>query len=151
MTFKRLLKQTGFTKQMIDLMNIIEDEYGYPVDIEFTLNFTEDESYRINIVQCRPHQTNIISDDLDFDEKSLDNHTVVFQSKSNFMGGGTIMRLHQVVIVDPYEYSHLEEHHKFDVARAIRQINNVIPECGRNTLLLGPADGGLRHQRWVFL
>lgn len=141
-TFDRLLKQTDFTEQMMELMNIIEDEYEYPVDIEFTLNYKEDGSYKINLVQCRPHQTNIISDDLDFDESRLVSYKPVFQSKSNFMGGNTIIRLHQVVIVDPYEYCRLSEPDKFSVARAIRQINNDIPESKRHTLLLGPGRWG---------
>ncbi|MGD9808036.1 MAG: PEP/pyruvate-binding domain-containing protein [Deferribacterales bacterium] len=141
-TFDRLLKQTDFTEQMMELMNIIEDEYEYPVDIEFTLNFTEDGSYKVNLVQCRPHQTNIISDDLDFDESRLADYKPVFQSKSNFMGGNAIIRLHQVIVVDPYEYYYLSESEKFSVARAIRQINDDIPECGRQTLLLGPGRWG---------
>lgn len=142
LTFERLLKQTEFTTDMMELMNIIEDEYEYPVDIEFTLNFADDGSYKVNLVQCRPQQTSIISDDLDFDESSLADYSPVFQSKSNFMGGNTIMRIHQVIVVDPYEYSQLKEEDKYSVARAIRQINKGIPDCGRHTLLLGPGRWG---------
>ncbi|ADD68939.1 pyruvate phosphate dikinase PEP/pyruvate- binding protein [Denitrovibrio acetiphilus DSM 12809] len=142
LTFGRLLKQTDFTHEMKDLMNTIEAEYEYPVDIEFTVNFTEDDSYKINLVQCRPHQTNIISDTKDISAEELEKYSTIFKSKSNFMGGNVVMKIQQVVLVDPYEYSMLKEDEKYQLARAIREINQDIEETGRNTLLLGPGRWG---------
>ncbi len=142
LTFDRLLKQTNFTQDMQDLMNTIEREYEYPVDIEFTLNFTEEGGYQTNLVQCRPHQTNIITDQTQIDEAELVKYDPVFKSKSNFMGGNVIMEIHQIIHVDPYEYTRLSEKDKFALAIAIRHINNAIPGCKRNTMLLGPGRWG---------
>lgn len=142
LTFDRLLKQTEFTSEMADLMNTIEYEYEYPVDIEFTLNFTPEGGYKVNLVQCRPHQTNIISDMDEIDPEKLRDYSPFFRSKSNFMGGNTVMRIHQIVFVDPQGYSRLPEDKKFETARAIRQINQGIEKKNRNTLLLGPGRWG---------
>jgi hypothetical protein len=127
---------------MQDLMNTIEDEYEYPVDIEFTINFTNEDNYKINLVQCRPHQTNIISGDNDSDIKDLGSFDTIFKSKSNFMGGNVLMKLQQVIYVEPSEYIKLDEREKFAVARAIRAINRGIEKCKRHTLLLGPGRWG---------
>jgi uncharacterized protein YdhG (YjbR/CyaY superfamily) len=142
LTFDRLLKKTEFPKVMQDLMNTIEDEYEYPVDIEFTINFTNEDNYKINLVQCRPHQTNIISGDNDSDIKDLGSFDTIFKSKSNFMGGNVLMKLQQVIYVEPSEYIKLDEREKFAVARAIRAINRGIEKCKRHTLLLGPGRWG---------
>ncbi|WP_022850843.1 PEP/pyruvate-binding domain-containing protein [Limisalsivibrio acetivorans] len=142
LTFDRLLKQTDFTKDMTRLMNTLEGEYEYPVDIEFTLNFTDDSSFMINLVQCRPHQTSIITKDPGFDEKDLKSYTPLFSSKSNFMGGNTLMNLNQIVFVNPSEYSRLNDNERFSVVRGIREINNEIKTSNRQTLLLGPGRWG---------
>ena len=42
--------------QMQKLMQIIQQEYKHPVDIEFTMNLSENGEYSINLLQCRPLQ-----------------------------------------------------------------------------------------------
>jgi hypothetical protein len=142
LTFERLLKQTPFPEIMSSLMNTLEREYQYPVDIEFTLNFFDSEGFTINLVQCRPHQTSIISDVPVTDRQAMDGCEPLFRSKSNFMGGNVMMNIHQIVYVDPQKYSRLKEKDKYAVAGVIRQINKQIEICGRNTLLLGPGRWG---------
>lgn len=141
LTFDRLLK-TEFPQVMQKLMHTIEAEYEYPVDIEFTINFTND-GFQISLVQCRPHQTSIISDDdNDSDIKDLSEFKPLFESKSNFMGGNVLMKLQQVIYVEPAAYVELDERQKYAVARAIRSINKGIEQCKRHTLLLGPGRWG---------
>jgi hypothetical protein len=55
--FRRLLAKTDFPKVMRDLLRLLSQIYDYPVDVEFTANFTGDGHFRINLVQCRPLQT----------------------------------------------------------------------------------------------
>lgn len=35
-------------------MQLLQKEYEYPVDIEFTVNLSETGEYSINLLQCRP-------------------------------------------------------------------------------------------------
>jgi hypothetical protein len=57
LTFEKLLTETSFTEIMRNMLKILESHYQYPVDIEFTVNFTQDRKPVINVLQCRPLQT----------------------------------------------------------------------------------------------
>ena len=39
-----------------EILSTIHDHYNYPVDVEFTINFSQDGDFLINLVQCRPLQ-----------------------------------------------------------------------------------------------
>lgn len=55
-SFDSLFRDTGFVDAMKRILRTLEKAYTYPVDIEFTLNFTGDDSWKVNIVQCRPFE-----------------------------------------------------------------------------------------------
>ena len=52
-------RATDFVATMRTLCRALQDAYQYPVDIEFTANFTSPTDYRINLLQCRPFQVKI--------------------------------------------------------------------------------------------
>jgi len=54
LTFDKLLTKTAFVRDMREMLRVLEAAYNHPVDIEFTANFTDNETYRINLLQCRP-------------------------------------------------------------------------------------------------
>ena len=56
LTFTNLLTQTSFTEDMKKILSTLSTAYNNPVDIEFTVNFIDDVTYRINLLQCRPFQ-----------------------------------------------------------------------------------------------
>ena len=56
LTLDRLLSATRFVEDMREMLRVLQEAYEYPVDVEFTVNFFGGESYRINLVQCRPLQ-----------------------------------------------------------------------------------------------
>ena len=60
LTFEHLLSQTPFVGDMRQMLQILQDAYDYPVDLEFTANFFDRDQYKINLVQCRPLQ--VVSD-----------------------------------------------------------------------------------------
>ena len=51
-----LVRNRELMKQMQRMMLLIQDEYGEPVDIEYTINVSESGEYMINLLQCRPLQ-----------------------------------------------------------------------------------------------
>jgi hypothetical protein len=57
LTFEEFLKG-DFPRLMRSLLQTLEEAYSYPVDTEFTVNFDKKGNYRINLLQCRPLQTN---------------------------------------------------------------------------------------------
>ena len=59
LTFETLFSETTFPTVMQGILKDLEKAYGYPVDVEFTVNFGGQgkEDFQINVVQCRPLQT----------------------------------------------------------------------------------------------
>jgi len=57
LTFEKPLSKTDFPQIMQKMLKTLESHYQYPVDIEFTANFTKNDELKINLLQCRPLQT----------------------------------------------------------------------------------------------
>jgi len=136
--FNKLLGRTGFPAVMRRMLALLSRVYDHPVDIEFTANFTKDDRFRINLLQCRPLQTRGPGrapgiPDVDRDE-------CFFVVKGNFMGGNIRLPVDYVVYVDARAYSMLNEQEKYAVARQIGQINMKLK--GKSNILVGPGRWG---------
>ncbi len=57
LTFDNLLARSSLTGVMHRMLKKLEEIYDYPVETEFTVNFTQANAYKINLLQCRPVQT----------------------------------------------------------------------------------------------
>ena len=53
---ERILSNAEFVRDMRLILRTLQEAYRYPVDIEFTVNFTPEGEYVINLLQCRPLQ-----------------------------------------------------------------------------------------------
>jgi len=54
LSFKGIINNTEVLNYFKNILKILEESYEHPVDIEFTLNFINQESPKISLVQCRP-------------------------------------------------------------------------------------------------
>jgi hypothetical protein len=84
--FHKLLSDTGFPTLMRDMLALISKVYEYPVDIEFTANFTSGNNFRVNLLQCRPLQTRGLGRSIEIPHLA-DAKDCLFSGKGNFMGG----------------------------------------------------------------
>ncbi len=142
LTFENLFKDTSFAQDMREILNVLEDNYQYPVDIEFTVNFSKQNNPMINLLQCRPLQTKgqqahvrIPSD--------LNPADIIFRGKGYFMGGSLSTDLHRIIYVKEEGYVALTQSQKYDVARLVGSLNKQIVQRDREpTLLLGPGRWG---------
>jgi hypothetical protein len=124
------------------IMSILEKAYDYPVEIEFTLNFTGSGAYKLNLLQCRPLQTHGLGKKVDI-PLSIPRSKLIFESRGYFLGGNISQQVLRVIFVDPVGYSRLELSDKHEVARIIGEVNRAA--CDRqNTpaLLIGPGRWG---------
>lgn len=141
LTFDGVLKHTGVVEDLRRMLRILHNAYEHPVDIEFTINFLDPHTYKINLLQCRPLQfegTDIarlpavhpqVSDIL------MDAHAaVVGQSRFIALGG--------IVYIVPELYAKLSVQDRFEVARLLGQINRTLPEHGDKWMLIGPGRWG---------
>jgi len=137
-TFEKLLAQTDFALKMKQMFQALSSAYDYPVDVEFTLNFSADKNMQINLVQCRPLQARGVGGQVVL-PKDLPKEKLVFSSKGNFMGGNVSLKLKQLVFIDSRTYGNLLIKEKYELARLLGRLNDDAP-----TLLVGPGRWGTR-------
>jgi hypothetical protein len=142
LTFEKLLKETDFVPYMRKILKCLESSYRYPVDVEFTVNFTKEGKLMINLLQCRPLQTKgrrpTVSIPTDVKPDKL-----LFLCHGYFMGGSISADIKRIVFVEPKAYEALPLQQKYDVARTIGTLNRQITSRDdTGLLLLGPGRWG---------
>ncbi|MBN1796395.1 MAG: PEP/pyruvate-binding domain-containing protein [Sedimentisphaerales bacterium] len=142
LTFEKLLSETDFTETMRRMLKTLEENYKYPVDVEFTANFSNKDHLRINLVQCRPLQTKglttkvVIPDDIKPDK-------ILFEQQGHNMGGNISMLVKHVIYVEPTKYQQATQNEKYDIARLVGQLNRQIADRETMpTILMGPGRWG---------
>ncbi|MFO7577830.1 MAG: PEP/pyruvate-binding domain-containing protein [Pelovirga sp.] len=142
LTFDDFLEKTDFTALMQRLLKTIEKAYGYPVDVEFTANFTAARTVKIDVVQCRPLQTRGAETTLEV-PRDVPEQELFFRSTGNFMGGNVSHRIDWIIWIEPAEYLRLPLAEKYEIARLVGRLNKRIAnrEQGR-TMLIGPGRWG---------
>jgi len=142
LTFKKLLSETDFTKVMQKMLRILEARYQYPVDIEFTVNFTADSGFRINLVQCRPLQTKGLQAEVRIPQ-DIEPERILFASQGYTMGGSITHPIMRIILVEPKAYVEMPISEKYSVARLIGRLNRQIADRRQTpTMLLGPGRWG---------
>jgi hypothetical protein len=137
--FKGLLTKTEFPQLVSRVLGSLKTAYNYPVDIEFTANFSGDSSFRFNLLQCRPLQTKGFGKAVEIPELGQEN--IFFSSsKGNFMGGNVRLPLDCAIFIKAKEYLELPERDKYQTARLIGTLNQKLK--GHSVLLAGPGRWG---------
>jgi hypothetical protein len=141
-TFDPLLSSGSFAPMMQKMLKTLEDRYGYPVDIEFTVNFGPDRIPRVNLLQCRPFQTRGQGARVTIPE-TIPGERILFQSEGNFMGGSLNQPLKRILYVDPENYYRLPLAEKYSIARLIGKLNQqILSREEVPALLIGPGRWG---------
>jgi len=142
-TFDNLVSETKFGATMQKILKTLEAAYGYPVDIEFTVNFKKDGAFQVNLLQCRPMQTKGLGHRVRI-PKTIPKNRIVFQSKGNFLGGNILQAIDKIIYVDPKAYCGLDtQSERYDVARAVGELNRKIESRDKAAvMLLGPGRWG---------
>ena len=142
LTFKKLLSNTNFTEIMQKILKTLENHYQYPVDIEFTVNFTNDNAFKINLVQCRPLQTKGIKANVQLPE-NIKSEKILFASRGYTMGGSISQPIKRIIYVDPQAYVETPISQKYSIARLIGKLNRQIANREITpTILFGPGRWG---------
>lgn len=142
LTFKGLLQETDLMGELRRMLHVLEQAYGVPVDVEFSVNFLHKQDYRINILQCRPFQIR------NEEEGDLGTGIVPRQkwidAKGPVIGVGLYSRIDRVILVRGEAYSMLTEQKQYAVAKTIGRLNRLTPENARY-LLIGSGRWGTRE------
>lgn len=134
---KGLVEKDILMKQMQEIMQQIQAEYQYPVDIEFTINLSDTGEYTINLLQCRPLQvfkdTGKVSIPTEIPEDKI-----LLENVSSSMGLSRNVPLDLIVKVDPVAYYNMPYVEKSKVANLIGKINWTYRGQGKHMLLIVP-------------
>lgn len=142
-TFDNLLSGKEFRDVMHTILQVLEKKYGYPVDIEFTVNFKKRDKFQLNLLQCRPMQTKGLGHKVDIPQE-ISKEKIIFRSNGNFLGGNISLKIDRIIYVDPKAYCGIESQSgKYDIARIIGDINRYALSGEKMTvMLLGPGRWG---------
>jgi hypothetical protein len=142
LTFENLLTETSFAQRMQKILKTLESHYQYPVDIEFTVNFTQDQKPLINLLQCRPLQTRGRQGHVEVPEQ-IDPEKILFKCEGHFMGGSIYQDIKKIIYVDPEAYINLPLSEKYDIARLVGELNRrVKTKEAEPTIFFGPGRWG---------
>ncbi len=142
LTFEKLLADAKFTQIMQKMLKTLEDRYQYPIDIEFTVNFVHDDTFKINLVQCRPLQTKGLKAGARIPE-NIQPEKVFFATEGYTMGGSISQPIRRIIYVDSQAYVETPISQKYSIARLIGKLNAHIGNKEVTpTILLGPGRWG---------
>lgn len=141
LTFDQLLARTAFVADMRQMLKILEEAYAYPVDIEFTANFSDEDHYKINLVQCRPLQ--VTADMAATSLPAAEAEDIVLEASGAVIGKSRHHPIDRVIYVPPAVYGKLPIQDRYAVARLIGRLVHVDDAQGPRTVMLaGPGRWG---------
>jgi len=144
LTFDRLLKQTPFVNDCRVMLQTLEKVYQNPVDIEFTMNFLDDEQYKINLLQCRPLQVQGL-ETIHLPAFSVAEADRIIEARGAVIGQSRLISVDRFVYVVPEQYSKLPIRDRYEVARLLGRVNSLGNNGGALSLaLIGPGRWGTR-------
>ncbi len=129
-----LVKNQEFIDEMKEIMNTLETAYDYPVDIEYTVNVGEDNSFNVNLLQCRPLQVSINNEAIEMPEDK----NVFFHIKESSMGMSRKSEIDTICYVDPHRYYEYPYAQKSSISHVINDVNAYCKENGKNAILIVP-------------
>jgi len=141
LTFDRLLRETGLVQDLRDMLQVLETAYDYPVDLEFTANFTEDGDYKISLLQCRPLQVEGAAM-VELPKVQVKDEDRIIAARGAVIGRSLLASVDRFVYVSPQLYARLPQQARHEVARIIGVINHVGGEDIRTVMMLGPGRWG---------
>lgn len=147
LNFSELLEETDFVNDMKIMLKTLEKAYESTVDIEFTLNFFNNESvekkdFMINLVQCRPLDIRG-SDNQDSIDENISPENTILKSSGPIIGQSRSDKIDRIIYVSPQSYGYLSESERYSVARLIGRLahEKTCKSCF-NIMLMGPGRWG---------
>ncbi len=133
---QNLLENRRFTGMMQNILRQLQEVYGSPVDIEYTVNLSPEGDFVVNLLQCRPLYVGPAGKAESV--PSLPAEDVLFHLQNSSMGQSKVRNIDVVVSIDPKGYYAYPYPKKSQVAAAVGEINRHYKGAGRSILLLAP-------------
>ncbi len=138
----RTLRQLPLVDDLRALLSTLRTAYGCPVEIEFTVNITERDTYRINLLQCRPLQIKEQNGRVEV-PKSLSAENLLLKANGAVLGTNRTLKVSRIIYVVPSAYAALPTRFRFSVAKAIGKVARLHGKMDEGAqMLIGPGRFG---------
>ncbi len=144
LTFNKLLSDKEFVNDIKEMLEILRKAYNFHVDIEFTANFQNDGTYKINLVQCRPFQITGDMRTLKIPE-NINGSDLIIRTRGPIVGNSISTIINRVIYVIPEVYGKLNISDRYSIARLIGELTHSDKTGARkkiNIALIGPGRWG---------
>lgn len=141
LTFEGLLKNQRFVTLMRNVLKKLERHYGRPVDIEFTVEITNEQSpeFILHLLQCRPLSKQEWGENARI-PSDVPPEDIVFLSR-RLAPSGRVSDIRYIVYVLPEQYCRVPDYEtRFEIARVIGRLNKRLK--GETFILMGPGRWG---------
>lgn len=132
-----LTRNKALMQDMKDILHLIECHYEYPVDTEYTINFSSDGAYVIDLLQCRPLQLSEEGDRIQLPQDIL-KESILLETKGVSMGFSRENDVDCVVYIDPVAYYNMPYRRKYEIKNALAEVNWHYRGKGKHLVLLTP-------------
>ena len=142
LTLDKVLSETPFVTDMREMLKILRETYGCHVDVEFTANFSSSDSYKINLVQCRPLQIKE-GQPVAGSVPHLEKENLIMEVHGGIIGQSRTLTIDQIIYVVPSVYGNLPQADRYSVARLIGKLTHAGTRPKAATIMLiGPGRWG---------
>ena len=142
-----LTRNSALMELMRNMMQQLQKSYGQSVDIEFTINLSEDGDFVVNLLQCRPllvlHQDDAGRGS---SERSSDTGSrfpdadcsILLETLHSSMGMSRSVPVDGIVYIDPVAYYQMPYADKSSVAKSLGAFNWAFRDQEKTLVLLTP-------------
>ena len=141
-----LTKNSELMELMRNMMQQLQEAYGQSVDIEFTINLSEDGDFVVNLLQCRPllvlPQDNAAGSLDDASGSGIhcpdEDCSILLETLRSSMGMSRSVPVDGIVYIDPVAYYQMPYADKSAVAKSLGAFNWLFRDQEKTLVLLTP-------------
>ncbi|MBN2891594.1 MAG: nucleotidyltransferase domain-containing protein [Bacteroidales bacterium] len=134
-TFNGLVQNTDFIQQIEAILNVLQTEFGYPVDVEFAHDGKD-----FYLLQSRPQSYSELNNPAEIPNPDIDD---VLFSANKYISNGTVSNITNIVYIDPEKYSQISDFETLvEIGNTVGRLNKLLPK--RQFVLIGPGRWGSR-------
>jgi hypothetical protein len=142
LTFDELLRNQDFVSLMRAVLQKLEQHYGRPVDVEFTVDIREERprQFVLHLLQCRPQSWREGGQGISPPLEDIPVGDIIFLTR-RMVPHGQVKRIRYVVYVDPTTYDRAPNRTvRLEIARVVGRLNKRLEN--ERFILMGPGRWG---------
>ena len=117
-----IVRNRALMADMSDILELLHTEYDHPVDIEYTVNFSPEGDYVIDLLQCRPLTQSGTGESVQMPAPGQRGRPLV-ETRGVSMGFSRSFAADVIVYIDPVAYYRMPYAEKYRVKTALSAVN----------------------------